>query len=177
MTEEVDTKPKRGRGRPKGAPNKPMMELITERETLTMNADVYEILCQANIVAEESADLAAQGLKVFSDRNRAVRSVLMWVFDPNIKSVLPTGKTPYKQSDAPAPDLADTQLRFETRQFQYFVTEQVSSNRREIMWIQLLEKIPPKEAEMMDLVKDKKWPFKNITDKIVKQAFPDINVA
>ena len=43
---------KRGRGRPKGAPNKPKMELITERVRLPKNADVYEILCQADLVAE-----------------------------------------------------------------------------------------------------------------------------
>jgi hypothetical protein len=43
---------KRGRGRPKGSPNKPVMELITERVNLTKNADVYEILCQADIVAQ-----------------------------------------------------------------------------------------------------------------------------
>ena len=29
---------KRGRGRPKGAPNKPLMELITERKELLGNA-------------------------------------------------------------------------------------------------------------------------------------------
>ena len=42
MTEEK----KRGRGSPKGAPNKPKMELVTERRTLQNDADVYEILCQ-----------------------------------------------------------------------------------------------------------------------------------
>ena len=47
---------KRGRGRPKGSPNKPVMELITERVNLTKNADVYEILCQADIVAQEDVD-------------------------------------------------------------------------------------------------------------------------
>ena len=48
---------KRGRGRPKGAPNKPKMKLIEERVNLTNSADVYEILCQANIVAGEDTDL------------------------------------------------------------------------------------------------------------------------
>lgn len=167
---------KRGRGRPKGAPNKPMMELETERRNLTMNADVYEILCQANIVAEESKENAINGLKVFSERNAAVRNVILWAFDKNITSKLPSGKTPYKASDAPAPDLSDTQLRFEARNFKYFVTEELSANRRETMWIQLLEKIPAKEAEMMDFIKDKKWPFKNITSEIVKEAFPEVNL-
>ena len=52
------TEKKRGRGRPKGKNNKPKMELVTERKTLTNDADVYEILCQANIVAEEDTSLA-----------------------------------------------------------------------------------------------------------------------
>ena len=58
---------KKGRGRPKGAPNKPKMELVTERVQLTNNADVYEILCQANIVAEESEELATLICPLFED--------------------------------------------------------------------------------------------------------------
>ena len=34
---------KKGRGRPKGAPNKPKIELVTERTTLHKDADVYEL--------------------------------------------------------------------------------------------------------------------------------------
>ena len=49
----MTTEQKRGRGRPKGAPNKPVMELITERQNLTMNADVYEILCLSLIHISE----------------------------------------------------------------------------------------------------------------------------
>ena len=66
---------KRGRGRPKGSPNKPLMELVTERARLNNNADVFEILCQANIVAEEDVDKAANGLKVYSQNNAAVQRV------------------------------------------------------------------------------------------------------
>ena len=79
------TEKKRGRGRPKGAPNKPKIELITERKELTKDADVYEIFCQADIVAQENEDNAVNGLRVFNDRNGAVRFLLQWVFDDNIK--------------------------------------------------------------------------------------------
>ena len=48
------------------------------------------------------------------------------------------------------------------------MTEEVPQVRRETMWIELLEGIPQKEAEMIDLVKDGKWPFKNVTIDIVK---------
>ena len=167
---------KRGRGRPKGAPNKPLMKLITERKELLGDADVYEILCQANIVAEESPDLAVQGLQVFNDRNGAIKPVLQWAFDVNINSTLPEGKTPYGENDAPATDLTETSLRFEHKLFKYFVTEQIPVVKREHMWIGLLEGIPKEEAELIDLVKDGKWPFKNITKEIAKTAFSEINI-
>lgn len=169
------TEKKKGRGRPKGAPNKPKIELVTERKTLTNDADVYEILCQADLVAKDSEDLAIQGLKVFGERNGAVKQVLQWAFDDNIKSTLPEGKTPYGENDAPASDLAETSLRFEFKKFKYFVTEQIPATKREHMWIQMLEGIPAKEAELIDLVKDGTWPFKNITKNIVEKAFPEVN--
>jgi hypothetical protein len=53
------------------------------------------------------------------------------------------------------------------------VTEEVAPTRRETMWIQLLEGIPAKEAELMDLIKDGYWPFKNITKDIAQKAFPE----
>ena len=167
---------KRGRGRPKGAPNKPIMELITERSELPKDADVYEILCQANIVAEATPDLAGQGLQVFNSRNGAVKPVLQWAFDVNINSTLPEGTTPYGSNDAPASDLSETSLRFEHKLFKYFVTEQIPLVKREHMWIGLLEGIPKEEAELIDLVKDGKWPFKNITKEIAKKAFSEINI-
>lgn len=170
------TTEKRGRGRPKGAPNKPVMELITERKELMMDADVYEILCQANIVAKETPDLAVQGLQVFNERNGAVKPVLQWAFDVNINSTLPEGKTPYGENNAPATDLTETSLRFEHKLFKYFVTEQIPVVKREHMWIGLLEGIPKEEAELIDLVKDGKWPFKNITKEIAKKAFSEINI-
>jgi len=165
---------KRGRGRPKGAPNKPKMELITERVRLPKNADVYEILCQADLVAQENEDNAINGLMTFAQTNGAIEKVLMWAFSDRITSKLPDGKTPYKPNDAPASDLSESALRFEFKKFKYFVTEEVPKTRRETMWIELLESIPAKEAEMIDLVKDKVWPFKNITKEIAEKAFPDV---
>ncbi|MBR19432.1 MAG: hypothetical protein CMA64_04730 [Euryarchaeota archaeon] len=165
---------KRGRGRPKGAPNKPKMELITERVRLPKNADVYEILCQADLVAQENEDNAINGLITFAQTNGAIEKVLMWAFSDRITSKLPDGKTPYKPNDAPASDLSESALRFEFKKFKYFVTEEVPKARRETMWIELLESIPAKEAEMIDMVKDKVWPFRNITKEIAQKAFPDV---
>lgn len=163
---------KRGRGRPKGAPNKPLMELPSERTNLTANADVYEILGQANLV--EEVDKQAHGLKVYNDRNGAVSKVLKWVFDENINSTLPDGPTPYGSNQSPATDLTETSLRFEHKLFKYFVTEELPQLKREQMWVGMLEGIPAKEAEMMDLIHQGKFPFKNISEEAVKMAFPEL---
>lgn len=168
------TEKKRGRGRPKGAPNKPKLELVTERKKLLNDADVYEIFCQAELVAKEDEDKAANGLRVFNDRNGAVSKILQWVFDDNIKSTLPEGPTPFNRNEAPASDLTETSLRFEFKLFKYFVTEEVPQVRRETMWIELLEGIPTMEAKLIDLVKDGVWPFKNITKSVAEKAFPNI---
>lgn len=167
---------KKGRGRPKGAPNKPKMELITERQRLHKNADVYEILCQANIVAEENEDFAVNGLRTYNETNGAVQAVLTWLHSDSIKSTLPTGKTPYTPNDAPGPDLTETQLRFEYKKFKYFVTNNVPQIKRETMWIELLEGIPAHEAEMLDLVRKKVNPFKGLTKEVVQKAFPNANI-
>jgi hypothetical protein len=166
------TEKKRGRGRPKGAPNKPLMDLPTERTNLTMNADVYEILGQANLV--EEVDKQAHGLKVYNDRNGAVSKVLKWAFDENINSTLPEGPTPYGTNQSPATDLTETSLRFEHKLFKYFVTEELPQLKREQMWVAMLEGIPAKEAEMMDLIHQGKFPFKNISEEAVKMAFPEL---
>lgn len=168
MTEEK----KRGRGRPKGAPNKPLMELPSERMNLTNNADVWEILGQANLV--EEVDKQAHGLKVYNERNGAVQKVLKWAFDENIKSTLPEGPTPYGQNESPASDLTETSLRFEHKLFKYFVTEELPQTKRESLWIGMLEGIPKREAEMMDLIHQGKFPFKNISEEAVKTAFPQL---
>jgi|TARA_B110000285_G_scaffold235036_1_gene314343 hypothetical protein len=167
---------KKGRGRPKGAPNKPVLKLITERTKLQNNADAYEILCQAEIVAQDDADKASNGLKVFAQRNASIKAILNWIHNPLISSTLPEGKTPFKNNDAPASDLAETSLRFEFKLFKYFVTNQLPIAKREAMWIGMLEGIPAQEAEMIDLIKDGKNPFKHITKDIVQKAFPDITI-
>ena len=169
MTEEK----KKGRGRPKGAPNKPLMEgMPTERTNLTNDADVFEILGQANLVDE--VDKQAHGLKVYNERNGAVSKVLKWAFGPAIVSTLPEGSTPFRNDDAPSTDLAPTSLRFEHKLFKYYVTEQIPPSKRESMWIGMLEGIPVMEAKLIDLVKDGVWPFKNITKDVAMKAFPEV---
>ena len=69
-------------------------------------------------------------------------------------------------------------LRREWRQLFHFVkggNSTLSSLRRETMFIQMLEGLHPKEAEIICLVKDKKLTdVYKLTYDVVKEAYPDI---
>lgn len=145
------------------------MELSTERRRLTNDASVFAILEQCNLVEED--EKIVNGLKHYAERNGAVLPVLQWIFDKNIVSRLPEGKTPYTPNPAPIEDLTESSLRFEFKKFKYFVNDELKDLKREHMWIELLEAIPPREAEMIDLIKDKKNPFKRITRELVDMTF------
>ena len=133
---------------------------------------ISEILQKAH-----NAKTKAEKVKILQENNsQALRSLFIWNFDESVQSVVPEGDVPYTPNDAPGPDLAETQLRFEYRKFKYFVTNEVPQLKRETMWIELLEGIPAKEAELLDLVRKGENPFKNISKEIVKKAFPDARI-
>jgi hypothetical protein len=46
--------------------------------------------------------------------------------------------------------------------------------KRETMFVEFLESLAPKDAELILAIKDKKLPFKGITEDIVREAFPEL---
>lgn len=109
--------------------------------------------------------------------NDALKALLIWNFDESVISLLPQGVVPYKENEVPV-GTDHTSLRREYRQLYHFVkggNDSLSSLRRETMFIQMLEGLHPKEAELLCLVKDKQLATKYKIDRdIVSQAYPDI---
>ena len=106
----------------------------------------------------------------------ALRSVLIWNFDPRVESVFPEGEVPYTPNDAPA-GTEHTRLIHEWRKFNHFVkgVSDISQTKREVMYIQLLESLHQSEAEILCLIKDKQLHKRfKITKVVVQEAFPDI---
>lgn len=107
----------------------------------------------------------------------ALKKLLIWNFDPSLKSVLPEGEVPYTPNDAPA-GTDHTRLVHEHRTFYNFIeggNYDLSQSRKELMFIQLLEGLHESEAEVLCLVKDKELGKKyRITQNVVKEAFPSI---
>ncbi len=109
--------------------------------------------------------------------SKAVRYCLIWNYDESLKSALPEGEVPYTPNPSPTPE-ANSKLASEYRTLYNFIeggNYELSSTRREVLFIQLLEALDPAEAELLCLVKDKKLAKKyRVSFPVVKEAYPDI---
>ena len=106
-----------------------------------------------------------------------LRDILRINFDADIVSLLPEGVPPYQADDAPRGH-ENQRLNREYRKFQYFfkgpVGSQTQPMKRERLFIDLLESLHAKEAEVLVLAKDKKLKYKGITGKLVSDAYPGL---
>ena len=107
---------------------------------------------------------------------QALRSLFIINFDDTVISMLPPGDVPYTPNDAPE-GTEHTLLEKEARLLHHFFKggSNVSQNKRETMFIQMLEGLSAGEAEVLCLAKDKqigkRW---KITKACVSEAFPSI---
>ena len=110
-------------------------------------------------------------------RDDALTAILIWNFDETVKSAMPEGQVPFKSNDVPV-GTDHTSLRREWRQLYHFVkggNSSLSGLRRETMFIQMLEGLHPKEAEIICLTKDKRLTESyKLSYDVVKEAYPDI---
>ena len=108
--------------------------------------------------------------------NSALRELLRYAFDPNLKFLLPPGNPPHKyagDTDEPNP----TYLYGLVRKLYLFVeggNTSLKQSRREYLFIEMLESIHPLEAELLLQVKDKKVKCRGLTYNLVKNTFPDL---
>ena len=103
----------------------------------------------------------------------ALRIMLQAAYDPNVKFALPPGAPPYKPND-----LADQEhvFRKEADKVKYFVEgfyPNLKSTKREMMFVEFLERIAPEDATMLIAAKDKQ-PIKGITLKHINEALPGL---
>ena len=103
-----------------------------------------------------------------------LRVILQGAFDPKIVWLLPEGKPPYKPSELT--DQENVLIR-DARKIKYFIEglhPNLNQLKRESMFIEMLESVAPKDAELLCSIKEKKLPFKGITAEQVLAALPEI---
>ena len=149
---------------------------------LPTNPFAYEVFDAVSKMRSKA--LKIEALQRYNDPS--IRALLIWNFDPNVISQLPTGEVPYgnnKQDELSTGTLSDkindavdkmdemgsnslgsqdqgrTTIRKEFKMFYNFIkggNPNLSGLRRETMFINILEGLHPLEAEILILVKDKK---------------------
>jgi len=133
-----------------------------------MQKGIFEIF-------EEAVKLPENQRAAFLKHNESnsLRTVLQGCYDPRLKFLLPPGAPPYQESD---PIGIETRLYTMTRRFDLFVEggRNVNQTKREMIFIETLESVHPKDATILINMKDKKDPVEGITALIAYEAFPDV---
>ena len=115
-------------------------------------------------------------LKVLQDNDSvALRQVLKGAFDPKIVWELPEGDVPYTVNDAPI-GTEHTVLSQEAKRLYLFTRggdNSLTRNKREMLFIQMLEGLSAEEARFLVTVVNKKVnnEYKGFTANLVKEAF------
>jgi len=168
-------------------------------ETLPINPFVFEVL---ELVSKQKTHAKkVEVLKTYE--HDSLKAIFIWNFDETVISLLPEGPVPYadaKDQNVYSGNLSDnlmkeasggesathqdlggggrTSLRREYKNLYHYVkggNNNLSTIRRETMFINLLQGLHPKEAEVLILTKDKNLTNKyNIKFETVKEAYPDI---
>ena len=105
----------------------------------------------------------------------SLRQVIKSSFDPKVKWALPFGEVPYIQNDAPE-GTEHNNLSYESRKLYHFIeggNNKLTQNKRETMFVQLLEGLHPSEADILVAAKDKvlHQKYKGLSENVVKEAF------
>ena len=135
-----------------------------------MRKSVAEILEEVSALKKKEDKIT----KLRENINPTLLKVLQWTYDNRIKWLLPEGEAPFN----PTKYLdQEGNLYNESRRLYLFVeggNPNLNQVRRESLFIQLLETLSPKEAKLIESVKDKKLPYKGINQKLVEEAFPGL---
>jgi len=121
---------------------------------------------------QKSVEKQAELLKVNSSTH--LKSIVGYALDPTVKWLLPAGDPPYR----PLPDVADQEGRLysEIRRLKYFInTEeglQLNQIKREQLFIQFLESIDARDAQLILRIKNGELKIKK---EAAKAAFPGIS--
>jgi hypothetical protein len=108
-----------------------------------------------------------------ANQNPAMVQILKFMFDPNIKFLLPKGDPPYNPLEFNEPG----RLYVEARKLYLFIEgghPTITPFKRESLFISLLENVNPEDAKLLLAMKDKKSPMKGLTKNLVSTAFPGL---
>ena len=165
--------------RKKTTASKPRTVTVKKKE-VPPNPMVHELL-----EAVDSERVKTKKLDILRTHgDDSFKMVMIWNFDESVISMLPEGNVPYQPVESDVQASVDkglpqrTTIRNSARNFYRFIKggdDMMNKIKRESLFINILETLPPPEADIIVLVKDKALNTKyNITKELVAEAYPEI---
>ena len=159
----------------------------------TPKLPVHQTFISEVLQRVSNAKTKAKKVEILQEyKTPALTKILLCNFAPNIEFCFPEGETPYRPLDRPK-GVEHQVLLNEHRMLEKFIKKTVNgvtyygcSNttrpqmqqlKKENLWIQILEGLHPEEAQILDLIKDKKLTSRyKITKQNVIDAFPELQL-
>lgn len=124
------------------------------------------------ISAETKMDVR---VKILRDNDSPVlRHILRLAFTPGVQWLLPKGKPPFVANEVPG---QQGNLFAEWRRFYLFFpggNDNLNQIKRETIFIQILESLDPRDADLICAIKDGEMPYKGVTDILVENTWPGL---
>jgi len=124
-----------------------------------------------------AAKTRADKVKILQKENNnwALKDILRGTFDDAVQWLLPTGPVPYE----PAPfDSHPSEWSQHNKKLANFVKggpgERMNTIKLEKMFLDILQTVHPRDAELLAGMINKKMPIKGVTKKLTQEAFPDL---
>lgn len=94
-----------------------------------------------------------------------------YAFMSEFKFLLPETDPPFKPDPAPM-GMSPSRFQNEIKRLYVFCDGNLTKNRRELIFIQMLESVHPEEAKILIAIKDQQLPklYPNITRKVLEEA-------
>lgn len=126
----------------------------------------------AKFITELLTDLSDNPVKIAELKdNYAIRTILQYAFDKNLKFLLPEGTPPFKPDSAPL-GMSPANFYQQVKKLYIFTRPDLQKIRMEQLFVQLCEGLHPSEADVCIAIKDQNLGklFPGITAELVVNA-------
>lgn len=131
---------------------------------------ISEILSKVS----ETEDFEARVAILKQNDSNVLRHIFRLTYTPGVQWLLPPGKPPLNFNNNPG---QQGNLFAEWRRFYLFFpggNDNLKQSKREAIFIQILESLDPKDAELICSIKDGVMPYDHVDAELVNAAFPGL---
>lgn len=111
-------------------------------------------------------------LKTIGDKEPVILGTLKVCFEPSIKILLPEGSPEFERLPN---DQQRTAYWYNWRKMYLFIegmSPNITQSKREQHFKDMIESMPEDEADLLISIKDKKFPYPGLDEKMVREVFP-----